>query len=246
MQLRVIRHGVVESTNELALTALANATAEHGDVHVARAQTRGRGRRGAEWFSPDGAGLYLSLVWMPSPEPCETAGLSMAAGLGVHDALVDLGVPGLVLKWPNDLLAGDAKLCGILIESRGLDLRAPRFVIGIGLNVGPLEAPAALLAERPVTSLTQLGLETDVEQVLERVLPTLKRRLLQLEGDAESVSRDYLAAAGLLGREVLIDGPEPLRGRVQGIDLSEGLLRVECEGALLTVRLGHVRGLRPA
>ena len=181
---------------------------------------------------------------MPSPERCETAGLSMAAGLGIHDALVGLGVPGLVLKWPNDLLARDAKICGILIESRGLDLRAPRFVIGVGLNVGPLEAPAELLAERSVTSLTQLGVETDVEQVLERVLPALERRLLQLERDAEGLAGDYLAAAGLVGREVLIDGPEQLRGHVRGIDLSRALLRVEREGEHVAVRLGHVRGLR--
>jgi len=257
MQMRVIRHGLVESTNELAFEALARGAGRHGDVHLATGQTRGRGRRGASWFSPEGRGLYLSLIWMPPPEQGETSGLSIAVGLGMHDALVGLGLAGcaglpraaepdaaLTLKWPNDLLAGSAKLCGILIESRGLAPRAPRFVIGIGLNVGPLEAPAELLAERPVTSLADLGLALEVEDVLEATLPALARRLAQLEEDPAGLTRDYLEAAGLTGQEVLVDGPQEVRGRVIGMDLVRGLELVQADGTALTLRLGHVRGLR--
>lgn len=246
MEFQVTRHGVVESTNELVLARLEAGEARHGDVHVATGQTAGRGRRGAAWFSPEGAGLYLSLVWMPPPERADTAGLSMAAGLGVVDAVGRLGARGVVLKWPNDLLAGGAKLCGVLIESRGLDARAPRFAIGIGLNVGPLEAPAELAAEREVTSLAALGVPVEIDGVLETLLPALGRRLAQLHDDPEALVGDYLAAAGLTDREVQVEGPETLRGRLAGLDLEAGLTLIGADGAVHTLRLGHVRSLSPA
>jgi len=241
----VIRHGVVESTNALALEAVAAGTARHGDVHVAAGQTRGRGRRGRAWFSPAGRGLYLSLVWRPDPRRCETTGLSMAAGLGVLDALGSLGARGLRLDWPNDLLAGEAKLCGILIESRGLDPAAPCFVVGIGLNVGALEPPAELAAEREVTSLAAIGVDTSVDGALRAVSAALPRRLAQLEDDPAGLVRDYLAAARLADRDVVVEGPEVHRGRLVELDLQRGLRLERPDGRILELPLGHVRGLQP-
>src|SRR3954462_7216769 len=86
MQFRTIRHGVVDSTSERAFTAVAEGSAKHGDVHVAVAQTAGRGRQGGRGHSGGGDGLYASIVLLPEVE-LSAAGATIAAGLAVHDAV---------------------------------------------------------------------------------------------------------------------------------------------------------------
>ncbi|HVS19810.1 MAG TPA: biotin--[acetyl-CoA-carboxylase] ligase, partial [Planctomycetota bacterium] len=116
---RVLHHEIVDSTNERAFAALAAGTALHGDVHVARGQTAGRGRRGARWVSSAGEGLFASLVLLPAPPAPPAPAITMFAGLALLDALHELGLVRARLKWPNDVVVGDAKLGGCLVESRG-------------------------------------------------------------------------------------------------------------------------------
>ena len=130
-----------------------------------RAIGAGRGRLGRTWHSSAGEGLYASLILRPPPPAPNPAALTMAAGLGVIEGLEALGLAGARLKWPNDVLHGSGKLAGLLVESRGLDPRAPAFVAGVGVNVRQRAFPAELEAERAVTSLALLGLESTVEDV---------------------------------------------------------------------------------
>ena len=134
MQFRVLRHGVVDSTSERAFAAIEDGSARHGDVHVAEAQTRGRGRLGRSWASAPGEGLYLSTVLLPGPPPLSPTALTMATGLAVHDAVRGLGVDAVRLDWPNDVVVDDAKLCGILVESRGLTPAAPHCTLPLLLT----------------------------------------------------------------------------------------------------------------
>lgn len=124
---------------------------------LARQQTAGKGRRGRVWESPRGAGLYYSLALELKIDNRNLAALSLVTALAVHAALTDLGVTGLKLKWPNDVLKHDRKLSGILLESmfRG---GSQFLVIGIGVN---LNLPAAVKKSlgRPVTDLSALGLQ---------------------------------------------------------------------------------------
>ncbi len=124
-------HFLPDSTN----TRLAvPATAVGACVILAEGQTRGRGRRGDDWYSPLGAGVYLSIGWPRQPE-LPPAMLAMLPAVAIMRALRELGIQNAGLKWPNDILlrhGDDRKLGGILAEAR---TRAPRVVIGIGLNV---------------------------------------------------------------------------------------------------------------
>ncbi|NKF22713.1 bifunctional biotin--[acetyl-CoA-carboxylase] ligase/biotin operon repressor BirA [Solimonas marina] len=130
MRLRVA--AVVDSTN----TQVLDADASHDpQVLLAELQTAGRGRRGRQWISPFGANLYLSIGWSWAAWPRELSALSLAVGVACVEALTELGVTGVQLKWPNDLLAGGRKLGGILIEHRGEAGGSCRVVIGIGINV---------------------------------------------------------------------------------------------------------------
>jgi BirA family biotin operon repressor/biotin-[acetyl-CoA-carboxylase] ligase len=100
-------------------------------VCIAESQTQGRGRFGREWISPFGENIYLSLRWPLSDHPTKLAGLSLAIGISILESLKGLGVrEEILIKWPNDLLWKEKKLCGILIE-----LHANQLIIGIGLNV---------------------------------------------------------------------------------------------------------------
>ena len=247
MQLRIERHGLVDSTSERAFDAIARGRARHGDVHVASEQSAGRGRRGARWFSPAGEGLYLSAVLLPRAADFRPEALSIAGALAVRAALEGLGLASVELKWPNDLLVAGAKLSGVLVESRGLDPARPHAVLGIGVNVAQRSFPPELEAERPVTSLALLGVAVTPEELLERLLAPLALRLELCESDAERLAAEYLAASGLAGADVVAraaDGER--RGRLVGLSLARGLTLAQAGGREQSLALGHVQGLAPA
>src|SRR5687768_11873608 len=136
------------STNDLLLK-------ENNTVLLAaEEQTAGRGRRGRRWHSAPGAGLTFSLASRIRRPARELAALSLVAGVAAARALRGLGVTGAALKWPNDLLAGDAKLGGILVETRGSG-SACVAVIGIGINYLPDPALQRRLRRR-IASLDAL------------------------------------------------------------------------------------------
>ena len=123
-----------DSTNSRLMETPAD---DDGRIAVLAAdrQTAGRGRRGRSWLSWPGAGLTFSLRWHFMPAPHMPAGLSLVVGLAVARTLEELGVEGVQLKWPNDVLIHGKKLAGILVELSSSRGRPPAAVIGIGLNL---------------------------------------------------------------------------------------------------------------
>ncbi len=142
---------VLDSTNRWLLSQPDTGAAR---LCVAEYQTAGRGRRGRDWCSPFGANLYLSLAWRFAELPPQFGALGLAMGVTVAEVLQSLGVSGLRLKWPNDLLWNGRKLAGILIEHRGEGGGPARVIIGLGLNVA-MSAQQALSVDQAWTTLTQ-------------------------------------------------------------------------------------------
>ena len=250
MRFQVHQHGTVASTSETAFEALREHTARHGDVHVAQAQTRGRGRLGRSWHSDSGLGLYMSVVLLPE-RVLSPAGLTMAAGLAVRDAVLALGLSSARLKWPNDVVvptaAGEAKLAGILVETRGLDPEHPHYVVGIGVNVAQVSFPSELVAERPVASLRTCGITTDVGGVLAELLPPLARRLDQITLDPTRLARDFVESLGLSAERVLlVQGEVAILGRLVSFDVDAGVVIAADDGRQHVVPLEIVRELRSA
>ena len=247
----IYEYGEVDSTSERAFEALAAGTARDGDVHVATAQSAGRGRLGRRWVSVPGQGLYLSVVHLPGtgggavrPEAAGPA-MTMAAGVALFDTVRALGLAGARLDWPNDLVTDRGKLAGILVESRGFDPAAPHYVIGIGLNVAQTDFPTELTEERAVTSLALEGLLIEPAEVLAALLPELAKRLAEVPRDPAGLAADFLAALELAGRPVVVQraGGEA-RGRLLALDIAGGITVETAEGPVTTA-LPHVHAVAP-
>ncbi|MBT8441956.1 MAG: biotin--[acetyl-CoA-carboxylase] ligase [Gammaproteobacteria bacterium] len=134
---------ITESTNEF-LRAAGTPPPGRMSLAFAEYQSGGRGRRGRRWLSPFASGLCMSTGWTFPVMPPNLAALSLAAGVAVYRALSNWEPAGLALKWPNDIVAANSKLGGMLIDVQG-ESSGPVFVIvGIGINVEPVER----LAER--------------------------------------------------------------------------------------------------
>mgnify|MGYP000244716598 CR=1 FL=1 len=129
----------VGSTNDVAWEWAASGAPE-GALVVARAQTRGRGRAGRTWLSPAGGGLWFSVVLYPGLVHPAAGMLPLAVGFGVAAGLRRLGLRA-ELKWPNDVLVGGRKICGVLVEGRFSGSRLATAVAGVGVNWTVPEVP---------------------------------------------------------------------------------------------------------
>ena len=162
------------------------------------------------------------------------------------DTVHALGLVGANLDWPNDVVAGGAKLSGVLAETRGLDARRPSYVLGIGLNVGQRQFPAELLRERRVTSLLQLGCRCSVQDAERALLAHLPPRLDLMISDPDRLARDFLAASGMVGTAVhLTEAGVERRGVLRAMKLDRGLLLGEGEEERW-VMLERIHSLQPA
>lgn len=143
------------STNTL-LMARAAAGAGSGTAIACEEQTAGRGRRGNAWHTPIGGGLAFSMLWRFGVGAAALSGLPLAAGIACVRACEQLGIEGVQLKWPNDLVHEGAKLGGILIELSGEASGPTAAVIGVGLNVR-LPRNVAARVDQPVTDLATIA-----------------------------------------------------------------------------------------
>lgn len=171
------------STNDSILEA-GEAGAPQGTTHIARTQTRGRGRSGHSWWSPPDAGLWMSVLLRPERSRKDWGCLALLGGQAVREALEDLGISGVALYWPNDLKVGSRKIAGVLgeVRSRG---EGAWIALGIGVNIdfsAPRVREGLPAAIRGLaTSMVECGSPKTTEPVaiarsiLERLWPLYRR-----------------------------------------------------------------------
>lgn len=231
------------STNALLLAADAAIPA----LLAAEVQTAGRGRRGRRWHSPRGAGLTFSLARRFAGGPARLAGLSIAVGVAVARALRALGAGSVGLKWPNDLVAGGAKLGGLLVETRP-DGTGTRVVAGIGINCRAVAGLGARMRRR-VTALDALlaappGRNRLAAGIAREVLESFEA--FETKG-LESVRAEWdglHAYAGQRLRLRLADGRR-MTGVAEGL-AADGGLRLRTRAGLQAVCGARVVAARPA
>lgn len=240
------------STNS-ALLARDAPSAGHFRVLLTEHQSAGRGRLGRRWLGTLGGSIFLSLDTCLAELPRDIAGLPLMIGVCVRRALSAHGVQGVLLKWPNDLVArrnagsasaGLDKLGGILMEMRAEAGGPAHIVIGIGLNV---ELPGALQesvaeAGTSATDLRRLGLaHHDRNRIAADVSAECIRGLQRLCRDGlDAIREEWQGADALAGQAVRVQGAgAEWFGVARGLDAA-GALRVEVDGRIQTVLAGDV------
>ena len=231
---------VVDSTNAQALSRAIKGPSS-GYVCTAEQQTAGRGRRGKSWLSPYAGSIYLSIVWEFVGGAAALEGLSLATGVVVVESLRRLGLEGVQLKWPNDLLCDGHKLAGILLEMTG-DAAGPcQVVVGIGLNVTMSSDLGARIDQPWVDVNTVAGKKYSRNELLITLLNALLPMLASYESEGFSAYKErWQDLDAFLGQQVLVSvGSEVVSGVAMGVD-STGALKVETPSGMRQFNGGEV------
>lgn len=234
------------STNA-ELARLAEEGAPAGSVLVADHQSAGRGRLGRSWVTPPRSALTFSALVDPGRVPLRRwPWLPLLAGIAVAEGVRRVAEVDSELKWPNDVLVGERKLAGILVERVERPAGALA-VVGVGLNV------SMTADELPVPTATSLELEaastTDRSVVLRELLRTFEALFVQWRADggdpALGLHEAYVRRCSTLGREVRVDLPdgEQLTGTAAGVD-ADGRLEVRTASGARTLGAGDVVHVR--
>jgi len=230
------------STNRDA-AALAEAGSPEGAVVAAGAQTVGRGRMTRAWFSPPNANLYFSLLLRPAVDPGRVSSLPLVVGLAVAEALAALAPETQpLIKWPNDILIGDKKVCGILCEMQvETDCCVRHVVAGIGVN---LNLTRADLPKELRSRATSLKIETGRSFSRAAVLTEILNRFEPLYDEWCAHGCEALLGAiekrdALRGKRITLEqGGRRIEGCADGL-FADGALRLVTEQGVVPVYSGE-------
>lgn len=224
------------STN-LVLKDMAKQGAPHGSLCLCECQTAGRGRLDRQWSSPEGQGVWLSVLLRPALKPEDAPLITFACALAMAKAVREVTGLGARIKWPNDLVLNGRKLCGILLEM-GFDAQGMYVVAGTGLNVRRGAYPPDL-AERAV-SIEECADLPDRGAIIAAYLKALEDAVFALEQDGfAGIAADFRRECITLGSPVHVLGAESFTGVAEDIDAT-GALLVRTDGELRRVLAGDV------
>ncbi len=225
------------STSDQVKT-LAEQNAPHGTTVIARHQSAGRGRRGRSFYSPDGDGVYMSVL-LSGPIPVKDSGrITCAAAIAVARAIESLLPTAIQIKWVNDLMIDGKKICGILTEGK-LDPKSGMLnyaVLGIGINLTTADFPPEL--KGLATSLKLMtGVAPDPDALVAGILNQLEKAFTDTPA---ACLEEYRRRSAVLGKTVtVLRGAETFSARAVAIDDNGGLL-VQTDNQTITLSSGEV------
>lgn len=242
---QVEHHFSIDSTNQRALSLEGPLATPH--LIVAEQQTAGRGRRGRDWHSPWGENLYFSYAfdWLGPIE--KLSGLSLVVGLAVADVVsTQVGISGVGLKWPNDVLVNGKKTSGILIELQGRPDEGCRVVVGVGVNVNmqASDLQASQVIDQPWTSLAiERGRRLERLDCLVKLVKSIQLHLVDFfEAGLEGMVSCWNQYDIFAGENVTQKGvAEPVQGVGMGVDVS-GAYQVMLDGNIEKITIGELSG----
>lgn len=228
--MRCFRFQELPSTNDTARSLFHDGVLRHGDVVLCQYQTKGRGQEQANWESEPGQNVLLSCLLEPAfLEAEQQIYLNMAICLSVADTLRENAI-ACTIKWPNDILAGQGKVCGILIENGLIQDRIRYSVVGIGLNVNQKSFAAS-----GATSLTMIGGRSfETGMIFDSLMNHLNLRWNQMKaGEWSTLRTDYDASLyGFGTTRQWKQGRRHFSGIMKGVDDS-GRLVLDSDGQIL-------------
>jgi BirA family biotin operon repressor/biotin-[acetyl-CoA-carboxylase] ligase len=221
----IYSHNNVDSTNDIG-RKLAKEGIEEGAVVVADVQNAGKGRLNREWFSPKG-GLWLSIILRPDIKPSEATKVTLMAGVTVARTLRNIYNLDAKIKWPNDVLIEDKKVCGILTEVRSLENKINYVILGIGINANfDLTALPKEIRDISTTLRYELGRDLALEDLFLALLMRFDKCYDMLRaGKSNKILSAWRELSNTLGRRVKIT---TLKETIEGIALD-----VDDMGALI-------------
>ncbi|WP_422485535.1 biotin--[acetyl-CoA-carboxylase] ligase [Gudongella sp. DL1XJH-153] len=237
---KVVYFRSLESTNKTAKEIAA--ISREGTIVVAEQQTKGRGRLGREWISPNRKGLYFSVILKPDTDPTKVAKLTLLGAAAVNKGFLDMGIESEI-KWPNDIIINGKKVAGILTEMNCELGTINHIILGIGINVNQSkeEIPYELW-DRATSLLIEKGTVVDRKELFAAVLNRLDQFYIDFENEKNvdnilEICRDRSA---VIGKDIIvIQGSVSRKGHAVGIN-HEGQLQVRFDTGLETVYSGEV------
>lgn len=234
-------HQITGSTNLLAKQA-GEEGAPHGALFVANAQTAGRGRRGRSWQSPAGANIYFTILLRPNLEPDQASMLTLVMAHSVAEAIERITGLEPAIKWPNDVLLENKKICGILTEM-SLEREYIHYVVcGVGINVADQDFPEGV-REHATAVETVWGRKVSKGALLQAVMEAFERDYDAFvgAGDLTPLLESYNRRLVNRDRKVRVLDPKgEWEGTARGINAQGELLVENAEGAVVAVYAGEV------
>ena len=209
----------IDSTNTKA-QELAEKGYPSGTLVVADKQIAGKGRRGRNWESPSGCGIFMTLMLKPDINPNNASMLTLVSALAVAKALADITGKDAKIKWPNDIVIDGRKVCGILTEMSAQFDYINNIVIGIGINVNNSSFPEEISATASSLRLLSGGKKYRRAEIIEKIMEYFEKYysiFLETE-DLSALVNEYDAMLVNMKRQVkVLDPKEPFEGTAMGI-----------------------------
>ncbi len=213
----VIHFDTIGSTNDYAKKVAVESN--DGTIVVSEEQTSGRGRRGKEWHSIKGDGIWLSVVLKPDIYPYKAPFITQIAGASIVKALKNLGIDASI-KWPNDIIVNNKKVSGILTELGAEIDRINYIVLGIGMNVKTMNFPDDI--KKIATSIVKEGYDVKRIDILKNILEEFEVLYLDYieKNDKSNCIRICKESSAILGKNIYVINGDQKR-KVKCIDINE-------------------------
>ena len=239
--MQLIKLDATRSTNEFLKELWQNSQVEDGTTVWAIDQYGGRGQQGTTWSSEPGKNLTFSILKLfEGLQIQEQFILNMAVSISIYQTLDELGIPDVHIKWPNDILSGTEKICGILIENIVKSDQLKVAIIGIGINVNQVD-----FTDLPKASSMKLkgGKDYDLELVLDLLIAHLQSTIHELGADKftelQRIYKNRMYRINRVSSFELPDGSK-VNGIIRGIS-NQGELQVELEESVRTFNMKEIR-----
>ncbi len=231
----------VKSTNTVA-KFLSENSAENGSVVISEKQTDARGRSGKSWESPLG-GVWLSIILQPDVDHSHIPLITLATGVAVAKTLEKIGVENPEIKWPNDIIISDRKVCGILTESVAKFNTIENVIIGVGIDANlDIEEFPEELQDGTTTLERELGRKGDANLLIRIFLEEFEKisELFNREG-YEEILKEWRKRSYTIGKIVEVRKPyhKYYDGYVVGISKEGALVVEKIDGSLEKVISGE-------
>ena len=238
-ELPVFYFDEIDSTNEEAKRFLTGEEGEQA-LFVANGQTQGKGRRGRTFYSPDGEGIYMSLLFSTTKELSDVIFITTAASVIVAKALEEIVSEPVSVKWVNDLYLNGRKICGILTEAV---LPTPQFpktgiIVGIGINVSTEYFPDELKE-----TAGSLGVKENMQAIKTQLIETVTNGLVSFLTDAkkELYLEEYRKRSMVIGQQITcFDGAGSYEATALDIEQNGGLVVETQEGERKVLHTGEI------